>query len=86
MENRGYASLERRRKGYPLSSFNRMLYLGLCFLISAHSNSSASNSVEVMMVSKSQIWDTIFTVLGVWDARLAKYWLTRFFSAFALPM
>ena len=36
------------------------------------------------MVSKSQIWDTIFTVLGVWDARLAKYWLTRFFSAFAL--
>jgi len=45
----------------------------------------ASNSLSAMMTSKWSIWDTMARVFSVWAARLAKYWLTRFFRALALP-
>ena len=37
------------------------------------------------MVSKWSTWLTIWRVLAVWEALSWKYWLTRFFSFFALP-
>ena len=46
---------------------------------------SASNSESATITSKWSIWLTMARVFSVWEARLAKYWLTRFFSALALP-
>ena len=46
---------------------------------------SASNSESATITSKWSIWLTMARVFSVWEARFAKYWLTRFFSALALP-
>ena len=68
-----------------MSSFRRMLYRGWWRLIREFSSTRASNSLSAMMTSKWSIWDTMARVFSVWEARLAKYWLTRFFRALALP-
>ena len=41
--------------------------------------------LSAMMTSKWSIWLTMARVFSVWEARSAKYWLTRFLSALALP-
>mgnify|MGYP002231336304 CR=1 FL=1 len=51
MENRGIFLLGQAQERIALVVFSRILYLGLCFLIRAHSKSKASNSLPVMMVS-----------------------------------
>ena len=45
--------------GYVLSSFKRMLYFGLYFLMRLFSSASASISVAVIMYEKSTILATI---------------------------
>ena len=50
-----------------------------------HSSTRASNSLSAMMTSKWSIWLTMARVFSVWEARSAKYWLTRFLRALALP-
>ena len=62
-----------------------MLYRGWCRLISEFSSTRASNSESATITSKWSIWLTMARVFSVWEARLAKYWLTRFFNALALP-
>ena len=68
-----------------MSSFNRMLYRGLCRLMREFSNTRASNSEPATMVSKWSICATMARVFSVWPAWSWKYWLTRFFKALALP-
>ena len=74
-----------RTKGYPLSSFNRMLYRGICRLMSESSRIRASNSLVTTIMSKWSIWDTMRRVFSEWPALSWKYWLTLFLSFFALP-
>ena len=68
-----------------MSSFSRMLYLGMNSLIRLLSKERASISLLTPMVSKSAIWLTMALTFGVWSLPAWKYWLTLFFRLTALP-
>ena len=63
-----------------------MLYFGWCCLIKLLSKMSASNSLSVRIYSKYSTFETMRRTFSLWFLSEPKYWLTRFLSAFALPM
>ena len=69
----------------PLSSFKRILYLGICFFMSVASSVRASASLKVIIYEKSSTLSTIaWTLIGFFD--VPKYCDTRRFKLTAFPM
>ena len=52
--------------GKDLSSLNKILNFGLCFLIKFASKSNASLSLDVVVISNFLVWDNILSVLIIW--------------------